>query len=155
MITLNANGLDLTTMACLLLYAKQCKFPDVVGVQEAKTDLIPGMGHCPYKAILHPPNKEETNEPIGGTVVLVHKRWWGGLNELSTSPNEGDVCWAKLSSKHMTILVGSLYLWNKTGLLPTSDLDFESQMSAIRSRVEDYQNKGAHVFLMGDVNYDH
>ena len=59
MITLNANGLDVTTMACLLHYAEQCKFPDVICIQEAKTELIPGMGHYPYKAILNPPNKEE------------------------------------------------------------------------------------------------
>jgi len=69
-ITLNANGLDLTTMACLLHYAEQCKFPDVVCIQEAKTELIPGMVHYPYKAIMNPPNKEETNEPIGCTVIL-------------------------------------------------------------------------------------
>ena len=92
MITLNANGLDVTTMACLLHYAEQCKFPDVICIQEAKTELVPGVGYYPYKAILNPPNKEETNEPIGGTVILVHKRWWGGLNELSNLLDEGDVC---------------------------------------------------------------
>ena len=87
----------------------------------------------------------------------MHPRWWGGLNELPNLPDEGDVCWAKLSSPNTVILVGSLYLRNKTGLLPTSDLDFESQMSAIRSRVKEYQSKGAHdiVFLLGDVNCDH
>lgn len=73
----NANGLDFGTMACLLGFAQDQGYPDVICVQETKSLQLPTVGFFPYSTIHFDPILTDTNEIVGGTAILVHKRWTG------------------------------------------------------------------------------